>query len=59
MAILQGMPHAFIQLLPNALSRGVQMILGVVVFLGSQGLSYFLKAVRAAGTKHDQERESR
>jgi len=44
-----------IRLLPNVAGYVTQSILGLLIFVGSQGLVNFLKAIRTAGVKEKQE----
>lgn len=44
-----------ISLLPNIIGSVSRLILGLVIFLGSQGLVNFLKALREAGVKENHE----
>lgn len=44
-----------ISLLPNVIGSLSRLILGLVIFLGSQGLVNFLKALREAGVKENHE----
>lgn len=43
--------NSSIRLLPNVAGSVIQFVLGLLIFIGSQGLVNFLKAIRTAGVK--------